>query len=656
MDRNGISGQGSQVRDENNDLGEKLSDINIADERREEAGGSSSGKAVSSESRGRGRRNSRRGSELPANFLLNFQGYNNHRGRYRGRGRSQNGRRYGYNAKEAPRLKRQPAFRRREQFVQANYHFAVDPRAVVDLHDANAVVKWDDIDLVVVLQLSTASETNECPICLYLPTCPRITRCGHLFCFLCILKHLSFGNNWLNDCPLCSTAVLRSDLKPVHVREVKPCIVGQEHDFQLLKHRSDSVVCIDARLKEQQTGDEVPQVLPDSNFFNRIVVADADFLIDYCIKDERQLQRELSSDPSLKPLVDYANGEVRKQKIVIQRRKRNTRRQEEAQREMSMTSRAQVGTEVKAVFGRGPLEDAPRAKEGRGEASAEKQEDQQRRMRFFYQAADMQMFFMHPINVRMILHECGDFNHVSDFELTKLRGELLEIDKHVMGPDSRKRYKFLSHLPDACEFAFVELDLSSVVSKETMEHFSNELRRRKVARKHKKQVTARESRNAQRQENKLLEDHIRKHSRATAAMSYEDIDSEDHHLFPSLANSPVADADRTDTAQDVPGSAWGGADVSSYASITNQMGLFPELSRSVPETSTSTQNSIVKPLAKPDDAWRKTSEPSVGDQKREMPEGAHIGRENVKIGPKTNTRRNKKRVTLLSNATGARRR
>eukprot|EP01053_Blabericola_migrator_P003094 Blabericola_migrator_1__3093@NODE_18_length_22925_cov_118_464826_g15_i0_p3_GENE_NODE_18_length_22925_cov_118_464826_g15_i0NODE_18_length_22925_cov_118_464826_g15_i0_p3_ORF_typecomplete_len563_score73_25zfC3HC4/PF00097_25/1_2e08zfC3HC4/PF00097_25/1_8e03zfC3HC4/PF00097_25/4_4e03zfC3HC4/PF00097_25/8_3e03zfC3HC4_3/PF13920_6/9_3e08zfC3HC4_3/PF13920_6/2_9e03zfRING_UBOX/PF13445_6/2e06zfRING_UBOX/PF13445_6/3_7e03zfRING_5/PF14634_6/2_1e06zfRING_5/PF14634_6/2_2e03zfRING_5/PF14634_6/1_3e03zfC3HC4_2/PF13923 len=69
-----------------------------------------------------------------------------------------------------------------------------------------------------------------CPICLEpAVVCPKITRCGHVLCWTCILrlfssdyfKQQSKGNPW-RKCPLCSDPIMREELRPVRFQQIEP--------------------------------------------------------------------------------------------------------------------------------------------------------------------------------------------------------------------------------------------------------------------------------------------------------------------------------------------------------------------------------------------------------------------------------------------------
>jgi hypothetical protein len=59
-----------------------------------------------------------------------------------------------------------------------------------------------------------------CPICLDDNcVCPRITKCGHTFCYTCILYHIQTYNDKTTNpkCPCCSLPIYMNDLRPIQI-------------------------------------------------------------------------------------------------------------------------------------------------------------------------------------------------------------------------------------------------------------------------------------------------------------------------------------------------------------------------------------------------------------------------------------------------------
>lgn len=128
----------------------------------------------------------------------------------------------------------------REQFIQANFqqfHVTAGKNYLECLVDPDKLVEWDLVREVVV-----TTNDSRCPICLGVPVAAKITRCGHVYCWHCILHHLeSSDNNWHN-CPLCEDFVYSRDLRSVRCRILTPPAPGKKLRMRLLKrHRGSSM-------------------------------------------------------------------------------------------------------------------------------------------------------------------------------------------------------------------------------------------------------------------------------------------------------------------------------------------------------------------------------------------------------------------------------
>ncbi|KAL1789062.1 RING finger protein 10 isoform X3 [Sigmodon hispidus] len=103
---------------------------------------------------------------------------------------------------------------------------------------------------------------------------------------------------------------------------------------------------------------------------------------------------------------------------------------------------------------------------------------------YFYQAEDGQHMFLHPVNVSCLVREYGSLEQSPE----KISAKLVEIAGYSMSEDVRQRHRYLSHLPLTCEFSICELALQPpVVSKETLEMFSDDTEKRKRQRQKKAQ-------------------------------------------------------------------------------------------------------------------------------------------------------------------------
>lgn len=110
--------------------------------------------------------------------------------------------------------RRKKTYFNKEEYLQAKCQFVVigcvDDYAVNAI-DPDKLVDWEQIHLVYL----PSHESPNCPICLYTPVAAKMTRCGHIFCWSCILHYLHLSDKAWRKCPICHEAVHQNDLKSV---------------------------------------------------------------------------------------------------------------------------------------------------------------------------------------------------------------------------------------------------------------------------------------------------------------------------------------------------------------------------------------------------------------------------------------------------------
>ena len=117
---------------------------------------------------------------------------------------------------------------------------------------------------------------------------------------------------------------------------------------------------------------------------------------------------------------------------------------------------------------------------------------------YFYQSNDGQPIFLHALNVQMLVKEFGSLENCPE----TINAEILEKESTVMNEELRDRLRYLRHLPIASTFEVTELDISKLVSKQTVQCFKEQLEKRRRTR-------ARKSREEKRREKKIKHEEAR---------------------------------------------------------------------------------------------------------------------------------------------------
>jgi len=528
--------------------------------------------------------------------LLNFQF--SPRGGGVGRGRAGGGGRRGRDSQPTQHYTPPKPRYNTAQYLQANCQFIMRSGGQYEKHmeDPDALVDWDLVEQLILKQ--SGSEPTACPICLFPPTAAKISRCGHVYCWPCILHYLALSDDESRKCPICDQAIARQDLRSVLVLPQTNFTTGSTVEMRLMKRERDSLVAVPADCKDCFT--DLPSVeMAGTNrrfikmFQASVEEVDANILQRERMELETQWKEEKHTPESvfIQEALTLLNG--RHEAGLMQCRPVSQAvhcRQEEELPQLEEVSVAmgqivldpfgedeqKKEEEPKNMFGLSGVEEMgenrgrerPRYASGEsgsseGEVEGEEGETtitladldistvggrsaQERRQTFyFYQASDGQPVFLHALNVQMLVTQFGSLENCP----CTIRAEILEKDTSCMTSDLRDRLRYLRHLPVASSFEVAELDISLLVSEETKAAFKGQLEERRRRRLRKLREERRREKRIDLEERRLMGRYPSPMARIESQYHYPEVG---HQQVSETAEFPTmvleSEATRTDVA------------------------------------------------------------------------------------------------------------
>ncbi|KAK3883011.1 hypothetical protein Pcinc_012648 [Petrolisthes cinctipes] len=187
----------------------------------------------------------------------------------------------------------------KEHYLQANCQFVVEDGGDYSLYTGNQdlLVEWG---LVEEVRLHVTNAPS-CPICLHPPTAAKVTRCGHIYCFPCVLHYLALSDKRWRKCPICYEPIEKEDLKSVVAVCHGDFALGEEVEFQLMRRERDSLLPVPASAFTPDLIAKPPRITQPSAAlpYAKLIVASKDEVQSQVVareKEELVFQLEVEGD------------------------------------------------------------------------------------------------------------------------------------------------------------------------------------------------------------------------------------------------------------------------------------------------------------------------------------------------------------------------
>ncbi|KAH8398851.1 hypothetical protein KR222_008932, partial [Zaprionus bogoriensis] len=478
--------------------------------------------------------------------------------------------------------RRQPRYNK-EQFLQANFQFVIRSGAKAQVNGSpDTLIDWSLIEQINI----HTTEEPQCPICLYPPVAAKLTRCGHAYCWPCLLHYLSLSDKTWRKCPICYDAIHATDLKSCTIEQQHAMNVGDSINFQLMRRRKGSIYI------ERYAGAGSPALEPHERFpmlssldetklFSKFLIAKR---IDVAAIIERE-RRELLAESDVSCPEDVF---IQQALVTLNERceKLGLEPDEQQQQQQPMQQQLQlVEEELQAKTAESDEKPDDASVSSLGEASStsssninhnnsiiNSNNNNNNKYYYFYQSNDGQNIYLHPLNVKMLQACYGTL----DMAPALINAQILQKEHHSMDEEHRRKFTCLGHLPLTCQFSVVEVELQPpVISSSILKLFKEDLL-------HRKRERQRREREERKREQHINEINDRQMGKLIASAANINLNST--HEFPTCGfeeNLPAPRGSMPISIEQAPSAAG-----TRYASVTAspKQELWPSIGSASPGT------------------------------------------------------------------------
>lgn len=359
----------------------------------------------------------------------------------------------------------------KQQFLQANCQFVVLNGHDYSIHrvDPDWPVDWDCIEEIKFNQCASSETT--CPICLETPKAAKITKCGHIYCWTCMLHYLSLSDEKCRQCPICFEFVYKNDLRSVVSHSYISYTVECEIEMKLMVRRKgcvtvDPYITLDTLNSTTNEESDLTEAQKQSLLLNcyrsqeNLFIVDAKTVISRVVERERsELRKKLATDMN-QPETCFIEQAL----SLLNEREDDLRKND--RRSIVFDSQS-------------PSNDKqPGRKIGNNHNNLDLSSSY-----LFYQSSDGQHIYLNPFSTKILCYEYETLENCPP----EIRANILQMDWISMSDAWRKRFRYLSHLPLTCEFRLIEIDFerspgNNLISEKTFKLFEEQIRSREMVR------------------------------------------------------------------------------------------------------------------------------------------------------------------------------
>ena len=514
----------------------------------------------------------------------------------------------------------------RALFLISTFRFALHPSAfsspTFSRVEPERKLDWNTVEEVVVDVKDLETSIN-CPICLCPSAMATISKCGHIYCRICILRHLNTDvatRHGHAQCPICYDQIFENDLRFARKRVVNPLNVGEQIELSLMYRQRDQVRPQLAYTPLVPKHNIFPTPAMSSSTFAKFLKCDKVWARSIIVRQLNELKMvvsEMLSDVGLLEALGHVE-DAERERTEIDRLVSLTRKSlaEKALNwnledmlddiAFEVEASAPPSAAVAPIFENedfpslgsvsndtkpksAPKPPARWGKQAHGERTLKEKDLPATAMDngcaddkaawveniagsvadgfYFYQVPTGQNAFLHPFTVSMLKEEFGTYDKFP----STIRGPLLDVETVTLNREKMKFYKYLMHLNMNAECDFLDLDISSYLSERTRKKFKFDIQKRHRALK-KKKMSGKGKDFASNGAAMFSQDCPLPDFERITSIEEERMKSVDIKNFPAVGTPPSVSTQKS--PEIIP-------EERSFARITTNMGFFPTLGEAV---------------------------------------------------------------------------
>lgn len=310
-----------------------------------------------------------------------------------------------------------------------------------------------------------------------------MTRCGHIFCFACMLHYLSLTDKTWRKCPICYESVHLSDLKSATSKQNhRSYKVGDVINMELMVREKGSLYVTKAAEVRNSNDRQFPKFSDgeESFSYSKLIMADPKEILNIIEQERHELEFQMAEDGFDCPESIF----VQQAMDLLNIKQKELEKSIAEKVEISSALNPSVAEFVPVIKKDSAGDDSVDSHDKRDELIDEDcnltvndidivpaAANLQSKHFYYYQAPNAQNVFLHSINSRMLQEMYG----CMDKSPHKIRGKIVQIECCTMNEDLRKRLKYLQHLPCSSVFEVVEIEFEpGLVSNRVIDSFKGE--------------------------------------------------------------------------------------------------------------------------------------------------------------------------------------